>query len=90
MDLAWSSRGYELSLQLNHLGARDDISRSHFVRTQSGGYTIAHVSAHRALSQTKRVFLRLTNVLAKDYEPVDGYRGESWAARLGFEWRMRL
>ena len=89
-DLAWSSHDYGLSLQLNHLGARDDISRSDFdTRTRSGGYTIAHVSAHHALNQTTRVFLRLSNILDKDYEPADGYQGESWAARLGFERLMR-
>ena len=89
LDLIWFMQDYTLALQLNHLGARDDVSRSRFTRTQLGGYTTASASVRRVLSQTSSVFLRLSNMLDKSYEPVEGYRGESWMAHLGFEYRVQ-
>lgn len=90
LDIAWLLPQLMVSLQANYHGGRDDISRDRFIRTRLGGYTTVDLSARRAINQSSDVFLQFSNVLDKSYEPVDGYQGEGWMARLGFAYRAKL
>ncbi len=70
------------------IGGRTDIDAVTFARTKTPSYQVARLGASLGLSEAWTLFGRVDNVLDKDYETADGFRGLGRSVLAGLRWRM--
>ncbi|MBM3518535.1 MAG: TonB-dependent receptor [Alphaproteobacteria bacterium] len=89
LDLRWQpTPAAALALGLHYIGAHADVSFDTGGRVRKGGYTVVDLAGSYALTDDVRVTGRLENLLDRDYEVADGFRGFGRAVLVGLDTRF--
>ena len=89
LDGAWRPReGLELSAGVVFTGRRTDIDAVSFARIITPSYAVARLAASMPLGESWTLFGRIDNLLDKNYQSADGFRGLGRSVLAGLRWRM--
>ena len=75
----------DMTLRANYVGKRADIVRGSFpvMRIENDSYTLFHFTGSYQFHPQVSLLFKANNLTDRDYEPVNGYRGEGASFHVG-------
>jgi len=89
LDLTWRARpDTRLTLGVSTISAQRDVDYQLGTATNAPGYVLVNLSGAHDVNETVTLFARARNLLDRDYEVADGFRGTGLNVLVGFKARF--
>ena len=86
MNMAYlPNKEWKVSLDGAYIGSRLDIHNVTYANTETGRYFVANAKVDYAINQTWNAYLKVTNLLDREYQTVHGYATAERSYYLGVQ-----